>query len=73
MGPNQTYKVLHSQGNHKQNKKITYRVEDNICKQCNQQGINFPNIQIAHTGQSWKNNTKKWAENLNTYFSKKDI
>ena len=24
MGPNQTYKLLHSQGNHKQNKKTTY-------------------------------------------------
>ena len=38
MGPNQTYKLWHSKGNHKQNKKITHRIRENICKQGNQQG-----------------------------------
>ena len=46
MGPNETYKLLHSKGNHKQNKKTTYGMGKNICQQCDQQGINFQNIQI---------------------------
>ena len=32
MGPNQTYKLLHSKGNHKQNEKKTLRLGENICK-----------------------------------------
>ena len=36
MEPNQTYKLLNSKGNHKQNEKITYELGENICKQCNQ-------------------------------------
>ena len=51
MEPNQTYKLLHSKGNHQQNKKTTYRLGENICKQCNRQGINFQNIQTAHSTQ----------------------
>ena len=54
MGPNQTYKLLHSKGNHKQNKKTIYRMGENIHKRCNQQGINFHNIQTAHTTQQLK-------------------
>ena len=38
MRPNQTY-VFAQQGNHKQNKKTTYRLGENICKQCDQQGL----------------------------------
>ena len=63
MGPNQTYKLLHSKGNHKQNEKTTYRMGENICKRCDQRGLNFQNIQTAHTTQQQKNNPiKKWAE-----------
>ena len=51
MGPSQTYKLLHSKGNHKLNKKTTYRIGENICKWCNQRGLNFQNIQTAHTTQ----------------------
>ena len=40
MGPNQTYKLLYSKGNHKQNGKITYRLGENICKWSNWQGFN---------------------------------
>ena len=36
MERNQTYKLLNSKGNHKQNEKITYELGENICKQCNQ-------------------------------------
>ena len=55
MGPDQTYKLLYSKGNHIQNEKITYRLGENICKWCDQQGLNFQNIQTAHTTQQQKN------------------
>ena len=55
MGPNQMYKLLHSKGNHKQNEKTIYSLEENICKWCDQQGINFQNIQTDHTTQKQKN------------------
>ena len=42
---------MHSKGNHKQNKKTTYSLGENVCKQCNQQGINFQNMQRAHVAQ----------------------
>ena len=31
MGSNQTYKLLYSKGNHKQNEKTTYRMGESIC------------------------------------------
>jgi len=37
----QTYKRLHTKGNHKQNEKTTYGLGENICKQCYWQGPNF--------------------------------
>ena len=46
---------MHSKGNNKQNKKPTYGLGENICKRCHQQGINFQNIQTAHTAQYQKN------------------
>ena len=63
MGPNQTYKLLHSKGNHKKlklklkNKKATYGMGENICKWCNWQGLNLQNIQTTHTTQQQKNQT----------------
>ena len=51
MGPNQTYKLLHSKGSHKQNEKTVCGLGENICKRHDQQGLNFQNIQAAHTTQ----------------------
>ena len=51
IGPVQTYKLLHSKGNHKQNEKATYRMGENICKRCDWQGLNLQNIQTTHTTQ----------------------
>ena len=53
--PNQNYKLLHSKGNCKQNEKTTYRLGENICKWCNLQGLNFPNIQTTHMVEYLKN------------------
>ena len=39
MEPNQTYKLLHSKGNHKQTEQITYELGENIRKQCDQKGL----------------------------------
>ena len=55
MGPNQTQKLLHSKGSHKENEKTTYRIGKNIHKKCDWQGINFKNIQTAQTAQHQKN------------------
>ena len=73
MGLNHTYKLLHSKGNHKQNEKTTYRMAENICKWCDQQELNFQNIQTAHTTQQQENLIKKCAEELNRHLSKGHI
>ena len=49
MGPSQTYKLLHSKGNHKQNEKTTYGLGENICDAT--KAIDFQNIQTAHRTQ----------------------
>ena len=55
MGHNQTYKLLHSKGNHQQNEKTIYGIRENICKWWDQLGVNIQNLQTAHTTQYWKN------------------
>ena len=54
MGPNETSKLLHSKGNHKQDEKTTLRTGENICKRINRQRINLQNIQKAHAAQYQK-------------------
>ena len=48
MEPHQTCKLLHGKWNQEQKKKKTYKISENICKQCNWQELNFQNIQTAH-------------------------
>ena len=59
MGPNHTDKLLHSKRNNKHNEKTTCRLEENICKCWDRQGLNFQNIQAILTIQynkkpNWK-------------------
>ena len=55
MGPNETSKLLHSKGNHKEDEKTTLRMGENICKQINGQRINLQNLQAAHAAQYQSN------------------
>ena len=55
MAPNQTCKLLHSKGNHNQNEKTTYGLGENICEQCDQQGLTLQNIRTAHDNSITKN------------------
>ena len=54
MGPNETSKLLHSKGNHKEDQKTTLRMGENICKWSYWQRINFQNLQAAHAAQYQK-------------------
>ena len=58
MGPNQTYKVLYSKANHKQNEKITYRLGENIYKQCDWQGLYAVYTTQQQKQSSWKTGRK---------------
>ena len=54
IGPNLTGKLLHSKGNHKENENTTYEIRQNVCRRCDQQELNFQNIQTVHTIQQHK-------------------
>ena len=46
-------------GNHKQNKRTTYRIGGNMYKGFDQRWINFQNTQIAHKAQYQKKTKNK--------------
>ena len=46
---------------------------EDICKQCNQQGIHVQNLQQLMQLKKTNNPIKNWAEDLNRHFSKEDV
>ena len=80
MGPNQTYKLWHSKGNHEQNEKTTYGLRENICRWWDWQGFNFQkkkkknaNNTITTKKTTTNNPIKKWSKDLNRYSFKEGI
>ena len=61
MGPNQTYKLLNSKGNHKQNKKTVYGMGQRL----------FPKCANSSYNSTTENNQSK--NDLNRHFSEEDI
>ena len=62
----QQQKLLHSKGYHKHSERTTHRMGDNICKPCEQLGINFKIYkQLMHLSiQKKKKSKQKHAQKI---------
>ena len=76
MGPNQTYKLSHSKGNHRRKtttKRQPMEREKIVENDATAKGLISKNMPTMHTTQQQRNNpSEKWTEDLNRPFSKED-